>query len=626
MSGKTRETADSSCRLIKKVPQECREEFAASLLDTNIQRMYIFSVYVICVQVVLNVINMVKPSDSKSSDIMIYVILSLGTLAVGIVYCVLYALARKGVIKSYAARQFLVHSFLYFYTVVQLTFCTLNIISTGGINSYIIAILIIGLFPVIRPAQSVTTILVAFVYLWAALYMTRMLSDTWDSILISDVWTNLIIITGLVICVSIIIYNMYVLNFLKSRELQKANDGLEETVSVRTAELKEQTEAAQIASRAKSEFLARMSHEIRTPLNAIIGMARIARKSRDEEETVQALDEIDTASRHLLGILNDVLDMARIESGKFELVEEAFSLSEALREVAGMIRPRCVEKEIDFITNHDQLPVLGVLGDRLHLKQVFINLLGNAVKFTPEKGTISFEAAMTGEDAEYVAVTFMVRDSGIGMDRQQMGKLFQAFEQGDASVTVNYGGSGLGLSISQGIIGQMGGKIELESEKGRGSQFYFSLRFKKAELREAGPSAAGQQIPEYHGKRLLLVEDVAINRLIIQKLLKETGVEIAEAVNGQIACEMIAAADEHYYDLVLMDIQMPVMDGYEATQKIRGMGRQDVKTLPIIALSANAYKEDMEKSRALGMDDHLSKPIEMAEVFAVLNRYLNIQF
>ncbi|MDL2206459.1 response regulator [Eubacteriales bacterium OttesenSCG-928-N13] len=609
--------------VFRAVPAEYRDQFDNYRLDTNITRMRVFAIYVIILQIALNVINIVKPASGESSNIMVYIMLSMGTLLVGIIYFILLTLVKKNKIKRKPIKVFLTHSLIYIYTAIQLTFCTLNIISNGGINSYIIAILIIGLFPVLRPSQSLVSILGSLAYVVVAMYMNRFVSTIWDSILITDLWTNMIIITGLVVCVSIFIYNIYVDNFINSMKLLDNNRHLEEIVEQRTHALSEQTQAAQVANMAKSEFLARMSHEIRTPLNAIIGMTQIALKSSSEPKTIRSMEEVSTASTHLLDILNDVLDMSKIESGKFEMTNESFQLRGAMDEVSNIISSRCKERHITYKTNGQDLPQVFVDGDRLRLKQVLINLLGNAVKFTPEHGQIECMVNITHQDDARVRLHFVVQDNGIGMSPSQIAHLFTAFEQTDRSIASRYGGTGLGLAISQSLVERMGGHIEAESEKGYGSKFFFDVEFELAE-QQHGKIAVAQDgtVPDLSGKRVLVVEDVEINRIILIELLAETNLSIDEAVDGVQAVEMFTKSGIGSYDMILMDVQMPNMNGYDATRRIRQLKREDAASTPIIALTANAYREDVENALEAGMDGHLAKPVDLDALMNILREKL----
>jgi signal transduction histidine kinase len=387
-----------------------------------------------------------------------------------------------------------------------------------------------------------------------------------------------------------------------------------------------QAQAVLAASRAKGTFLATMSHEIRTPLNAIIGMAYILKDCiADNEKALRSVNQIMTSSHHLLGILNDILDMSKIDSGKLELAHEPFSLLVACNEVADIMAHRCVEKNIAFITNINEMKDITLIGDKLRLNQVIINLLGNAVKFTDANGEIKFITEVLEESEEKAQIKFSVTDSGIGMSEEQLKKLFIPFEQTDRNIAARFGGTGLGLSLSQNFVNMMGGEIRVTSKLKEGSCFEFTLYFDKS--REEAPMSqnAGEKYEKVilSGKRILLAEDIEINRLIVREMLSSSGLSIDEAENGRKAVEAFARSHEGYYNIIMMDIQMPELNGYEATKEIRALDRADAKTIPIIAMTAHAYKEDVRQALATGMSGHLAKPIDKPALMETIGKILN---
>ena len=381
-------------------------------------------------------------------------------------------------------------------------------------------------------------------------------------------------------------------------------------------------------SLSKSNFLARMSHEMRTPMNAIIGMTEIAKASLDPAKKEYCLGRISEASDHLLGVINDVLDMSKIEAGKLELSETDFPLAALLRQVETVIRHKIEEQGQNFkITVGGSVPT-ALIADRQRLAQVLANLLSNANKFTPKGGRNNLRIERLPEKQKNGCILQIeVADSGIGISKEQQAKLFRPFEQADGSISRKYGGTGLGLAISQKIIELMGGKIRIESEPGQGARFIFTIRTgiggaKQDAAPKTEPALDGmRKNSTFAGKRILLVEDVEINREIIITMLEGTGIEIDSAENGRAACDAFAAAPEKY-DLIFMDIHMPEMNGYEATKHIRGTTFPRAASIPIIAMTANVFREDIEKCLAVGMNDHIGKPLNTDELMVKLEKYL----
>jgi signal transduction histidine kinase len=408
----------------------------------------------------------------------------------------------------------------------------------------------------------------------------------------------------------------------------KTHLGIDEIIRERTQQLIERDkarEAAEAASQSKTFFLANMSHEIRTPMNAIIGMTMIAKKTNDITEKDRALDKISDASSHLLGIINDILDMAKIEAGKMELVLTNFHLEKMLQKMITLIQVRADEKRLNLSLNidADTIPYF-VMGDEQRLAQVLMNLLSNAVKFTPEGGNICLRASLVCDIDGQCELLFEVMDDGIGITAEQQLKLFDAFEQGGSGVTRIYGGTGLGLTITKRIVNLMGGEIWIESELGKGSNFKFNIKVERGSECESEEPGIGDFTCEtgmYKNNYLLLAEDVEINREIVTTLLEDTGLIIDCAENGKEALDMITAAPDKY-DIVFMDVQMPIMNGLEATKEIRALPERKRGKLPIVAMSANVFTDDIEACFLAGMDDHLGKPLDFDKVLEKLRTYL----
>jgi signal transduction histidine kinase len=396
-------------------------------------------------------------------------------------------------------------------------------------------------------------------------------------------------------------------------------------------------EEALSSTRAKSDFLANMSHEMRTPMNAIIGMTNIAKGAEKIDRKDYCLSKIEEASSHLLGVINDVLDMSKIEANKFELSNSEFNFEKVLQGVVNVINFRVEEKKQQLtVTVGPNIPQV-LFGDEQRLTQVITNLLSNAVKFTPEEGSIRLESSFLGEEEDGTCtIKIVVQDSGIGIGEEEQQRLFNSFEQADSNTSRKYGGTGLGLAISKRIVEMMGGTIGLESEPGKGSAFFFTVKMCRGHIAEAETSDADEEQPAaapavFPGQRILLAEDVEINREIVLALLEDTELTIDCAENGAEAVQKFIEAPDAY-GMIFMDLQMPEMDGYEATKRIRAWeaeNRHDVKVfpkrIPIIAMTANVFKEDVEKCLASGMNGHVGKPLDFTEVLSQLQKYLQSQ-
>ena len=392
-------------------------------------------------------------------------------------------------------------------------------------------------------------------------------------------------------------------------------------------ELEAKLLAAEESNRAKISFLSNMSHEIRTPMNAIIGVDSLA--LRDPELTPHAreqFEKIGVSARHLLGLINDILEMSRIEAGRLELKLEAFSLQQLLEDVNGIIRGQCDEKGLRYVPESGLGGNELYYGDALKLRQVLINILGNAVKFTPAPGSVFFRTEKCASRPEGDTLRFTVRDTGIGMEKEFMKHIFEPFSQEDETRTTRYGGSGLGMSITKSIVEMMHGEIQAESEKGVGTTFTVILTLKRAEgaaeTRPLPEDADADAVP-LAGRRVLIAEDVALNAEILVDLLEMEDVETDWSENGQLAAERFAGSPEGYYDAVLMDIRMPVMDGLDAARAIRALERADAKTVPIIALTANALEEDVQRSLQAGMNAHLAKPVDADRLYELLREQIS---
>ncbi|MCL1982687.1 MAG: ATP-binding protein [Clostridiales bacterium] len=384
-----------------------------------------------------------------------------------------------------------------------------------------------------------------------------------------------------------------------------------------TADLESQIEESKAAVKAKSDFLSKMSHEIRTPLNAIMGMIQIVQHTTDLDEISGYTEKMESSSRHLLGIINNILDLSKIESGNFVFKEDFFSLTSNIEFVASIFAEKAAEKNIDLEIKAEGIRHDGIVADKLRLNQVLINLMGNALKFTDKGGAVELSAEelfyMDGEGA----YRFTVKDNGIGIETEQAKKLFTPFTQAHSDKVGTFGGTGLGLAISQNIVQMMGGDILLDTEYGKGSTFQFTIRVPAMREAEAPDEDKPVEIAPgaFSGNRVLVVDDNALNLHVASSLLKIYGVSADTAESGMQAIKMI---QQTKYDFVFMDYIMPGLDGIETTKAIRELGI----CVPIVALTANTVEGQRETMLKAGMNDYLSKPIVMEELWQILTKWL----
>jgi two-component system sensor histidine kinase/response regulator len=391
-----------------------------------------------------------------------------------------------------------------------------------------------------------------------------------------------------------------------------------------SAALLEAKQMAESASRAKSEFLTNMSHEIRTPMNAIVGLTHLLRRDTQEPRQLQRLEKISEATSHLLEVINDILDISKIEAGKIRLESQVFSLPRLLDSLLALVDEKVRHQGLTLTLRND--PALAgravLRGDPTRLRQLLLNYLSNALKFTLQGG-IELISKLDQETEHDVLVRFEVRDTGIGIDPKRLEHLFQPYHQADGSTSRLYGGTGLGLAINRSLAQLMGGDAGAESEPGHGSRFWFSVRLDKAAVEDlqvvpaASDDALAQLQETRHGARILLAEDNAVNREVALELLRDAGMQVDVANNGAEALSLVSRI---HFDLVLMDVQMPVLDGLAATRAIRAL--PDGKMIPILAMTANAFEEDRQRCLAVGMNDHVAKPVDPNALYATLLRWL----
>lgn len=418
-------------------------------------------------------------------------------------------------------------------------------------------------------------------------------------------------------------YQIYIARIGEPHEQVWAFKSIEETVEEQLKQHKILLDAlnqAKKAETAKSNFLFNMSHDIRTPMNAILGFNTIAEKNIDNKEiALDALKKAKHSGEHMLSIINNVLDMARIGSGKLELNREVVNFPELVDKLKEMFVHDMAQKDISFNTQFN-IKTAMIYSDSLRISQIIINLLSNALKFTHSGGSITFQVSEMQSSDERAYYQVRIEDTGVGMSEEFQKHLFNAFEREQTATQSGVQGTGLGLAITRNLVNLLGGSLTYNSMVGVGTEFTFTFKAEKADAKEIKSKEEISLLPELKGKRILIVEDNMINREIARELLKDEGFVIEEAEDGTVAVTMLESKEKGYYEFVLMDIQMPIMNGYTATRKIRGSDNTDIADIPIIAMTANAFSEDKKNAFDAGMNEHVAKPLDIDTLIEVLNK------
>lgn len=441
----------------------------------------------------------------------------------------------------------------------------------------------------------------------ANLENTKLSNISWKDFLAE----HILLIMGIGLVISCV---MAVITYWRYLERKRMNEVLQESV-----------EQAEYARRAKDDFLSRMSHDMRTPMNAIIGISTLGEEEAQDEASRDYFKNILLSAEFLLGLINDILDMSKIENTDFTLHPVRYSIADFTRQIESSIVPLCRQKNITFLFEKEEIGAEIAVIDRLRFEQIMINLLTNAVKFTPSGGTIELRIKSLEMKGRISRKRFIIRDNGIGMSPQFMEHMYEPFAQEHSTLMERTEGSGLGLAIVNKLISMMGGTIQCNSEPGKGTEFIIEMDMEICEQQEsAQETEKRQQKQEYHlkGKKILLCDDHPLNTQIARKVLEKQGIQVITAVNGSEGLRIFSESETGAFDAILMDIRMPVMDGLTAAKKIRQLAREDAKRIPIIAMTANAYEEDREKSQNAGMNEHLAKPIEPSHLYEVLEAFI----